>query len=227
MGNTFAGIVIALLAITIFTSFIIGIAYPDPCAFISSHGGSYCKSPWNDFGSVGISVLPTGGQGGFSSVVSAPDPSNIVQAQAVAESCGAAGIAGAGTGALSGAIIGSIVPGIGTGIGAIAGGAAGYFGIGGLFCNAFQSHPQNALNVANWLNSNPITGTFGDVSAIFGQILQYFNALVSFAVDYIPYEQALFVMEPVAASVFAALQIFTGIITAIWVVKSLIPGGGS
>jgi hypothetical protein len=227
MGNTFAGIVISFLAITIFTGFVIGVAYPDPCAFIASHGGSYCKSPWNDFSPVGISVLPTTNPAGFSSTIGAPDASNIVQAQAVAESCGAAGIAGAGTGALSGAVIGSIVPGIGTGIGALAGGVAGYFGIGGLFCNAFQGHPQSALNVANWLNSNPITGSFGDVSAIFGQILQYFNAVVSFAVDYIPYEQALFVMEPVAASMFSALQIFTGIITAIWVVKSLIPGGGS
>lgn len=219
MGTTFAGIVIGILMLTVFTTYAVGLAYPDPCAVISSHGGASCSSPWNDLASVGIIVMPVS-NGGYSTVTQSSNPSNIQQSTATSTACGAAGIASG----ISGAAIGSIIaPGIGT----IIGGAIGYFGIGGLICSNYQKNPQAAVGVANFLNSNPITGTFGDVSAIFGIILMYFGALIRFTVDFIGYDSALSVLEPLAAVILIPLQVINGIVVGIWAVKSIIPGGGS
>jgi hypothetical protein len=219
MSTTFAGLAIGVLILTVFTSYAVGLAYPDPCAALNSRGSASCTSPWNDLSSVGIQVMPTN-NGGFSSVTNSADPSNIQQTQAVATSCGAAGI---GSGA-AGALVGTLVePGLGT----VIGGALGYFGFGTAICSFFQSHPQSALSSNNFLSTNPVLGTFGDVSAIFGIILMYFNALIHFAVDFIGYDSALSALEPIAAFILIPIQIINGLILGIWVIKSIIPGGGS
>lgn len=219
MSTTFAGLAIGVLMITVFTSYIVALAYPDPCAVLNQNGASTCTSPWNDLSSVGITIVPVA-NGGYSSVVNQNNPSNIQQSQAVATSCGAAGVASG----ISGAAIGTLIePGFGT----LIGGALGYFGLGAVICTAFQRNPQSAQSVANFLQSNPITGTFGDVSAIFGFVLIYFGALVKFATDFIGYDSALGVLEPIAAMVLIPIHIINGLILGIWIIKSIIPGGGS
>lgn len=164
-------------------------------------------NPLNDlFGGLGITTTTTGS----ATTTSANNPQNVQRTAA---------LQGCLLGGLTGALVGAGVFGVlGLGVGAIPGAIVGFVSAGGAGCLLGAGIGSQFPVGTTQLFSSIISST-GPIGVFLQGVLaveQYVYPFVQFAIDWIPYENALVTYEPAFASLWG---VFVVIASMLWILK--------